>query len=218
VIDGDLVPLEITTDVPDAAVWIDFRHVGTAPLTITLPAGDHVIAVSAGNRRGWGSGTAIQSQTKVAIPTTDRAGKWQAVSRRVASWNGTRPSPKELGWVMAQVRARVAIVRRGDTLEAFGRIGLAAAPHKLGDEDATLADTSRVVALIDDRVRAWNDRAPDPDRPLLLDDNRRDGKVKDPPTKWWVYASILGAVAAGAAIIYATDAGSDRQRVELHVP
>ena len=55
---------------------------------------------------------------------------------------------------------------------------------------------------------------------MLLDSNTRDkdGKLKDPPTKWWVYASVIGAVAAGVAIIYATDTGSDRQRVELHVP
>jgi hypothetical protein len=223
VIDRDLVPLEITTDVPDAAVWIDFKPAGKAPLTITLPAGDHVIAVAAGNRRGWAAGTAIKTQTKIAIPTQDRAGKWDGVAKRIASWNGKRPTPTELGWVMANVRTRLALIRRGDTLEAFGRIGLAEPPHKLGDEEAApLAEADRMVGLIRDRVSTWNDRAPDPDRPLLLEDNHksidRDGKIKDPPTKWWVYASILGAVAAGAAIIYATDTGNDRQRVELHVP
>jgi hypothetical protein len=218
VIDRDLVPLEITTDVANADVWVDFKKVGTAPVTITLPAGEHVIAVAAGTRRGWGAGTAVKTQVKVTIPTQDRAGKWDHIAKRIASWGGNRPTPTELGWVLANTNARVAVIRRGDTLEAFGRIGLAEPPHKLGDEVVPLTEADRMVALVNDRVRAWNDRAPDPDRPLLLDDGRpREGK-KDPPTKWWVYASILGAAAAGAAIIYATESGSDRQRVELHVP
>ncbi|MBA2538635.1 MAG: hypothetical protein H0V17_03295 [Deltaproteobacteria bacterium] len=219
VIDRDLVPLDITTDAPTADVWIDFKKVGTAPLHITLPAGDHVIAVAAGTRRGWGAGTAVKTQLQVSIPTQDRAGTWDEVAKRIASWSGNRPSPTELGWVMAKTRVRVAVIRRGDTLEVFGRLGLAEPPHKLGDDAIPLTEADRAIAIVNDRVRAWKDRAPDPDRPLLLDDGRhRDGKPKDSPTKWWIYASILGAVAAGAVIIYATEAGNDRQRVELHVP
>lgn len=220
VLDRELVPLEITSDVPGAEVWIDFRRAGKAPLTITLPSGDHVIAVAAGSRRGWAAGTAIKTQTQVAVPTQDRAGKWAEVAGKVASWNGRRPSPQELGWVMAKVRARVVVLRHGDTVEVFGRLGLAEPPHLLGDEGTIpVAEIQRAIALIDDRVHAWNDRAPDPDRPLLLDDGRaRDGKPKDTPTKWWVYATVAGAVVAGAAIIYATESGSDRQRVELHLP
>lgn len=218
VIDRELVPLQITSDVPGAEVWIDFRRAGVAPLTITLPAGAHVIGVAAGTRRGWAAGTAIKSQTVLAVPTQERAGKWSEVAARIASWKGQRPSPAELGWVMAKVRTRVVLLRHGTTLEAFGRLGLAEPPHKLGDEDIPLAETQRALALIDDRVHIWNDRAPDPDRPLLLDEGRsRDGKIKDPPTKWWVYASILGAVAAGAVVLYSTETGADRQRVELHV-
>jgi hypothetical protein len=113
------------------------------------------------------------------------------------------------------------LIRRGDSLVVYGRAGLAEAPHPLGGDDAvaSVAEADRVIALAEDRLHAWNDRAPDPDRPLLLDDRRGpDGRLKDPPTRWWVYASILGAVAAGAAIIYATDATSNRQRVELHQP
>lgn len=220
ILDRDLVPLEITTDVPGAEVWIDFAPVGKAPLTITLPAGDHVIGVAAGTRRGWAAGTAIKTQTKLAVPTEDRAGKWTDVAKRVASWNGKRPAPQELGWVMAKVRARLVLVRHGNVIEAFGRLGLAEPPHKLGDEDIPVTEAARAIALIDDRVHIWNDRAPDPDQPLLVDDGRtrdRDGKFKNPPTKWWVYATVVGAVVGGAAIIFATESGSDRQRVELHV-
>lgn len=219
-LDRDLVPLEITTDAPDAEVWIDFVRAGKAPLTITLPAGEHVIGVAAGTRRGWAAGSAVKTQTKLAVPTHDRAGKWADVAKRVASWNGQRPSPQDLGWVMAKVQARVVLIHRGATLEAFGRLGLAEPPHKLGDEEIPVTEMQRAVALLDDRVHIWNDRAPDPDQPLLLDDGRqrdKDGKLKNIPTKWWVYGAVIGAVAAGAAIIFATESGSDRQRVELHV-
>jgi hypothetical protein len=221
VIDRDLIALEITADVPGAEIWVDFKRAGTAPLTVHLPAGDHVIAAAAGTRRGWAAGTAIKTQTKLSVPTTERAGTWSEVGKRIAAWNGQRPTPSELAWVMTKVGARVALIRRGDTLEAYGRIGLATPPHRLGGDEVTsaLADADKIIALVRDRLQAWKDRAPDPDRPLLLDDKRdRSGKLKDPPAKWWVYASILGAVAAGAVILYASDAGGDRQRIELRLP
>jgi hypothetical protein len=225
VADRELVPLELTADVKGAAIWVDFKYVahhgiGTTPLTVFLPAGEHVIAAAAGSRRGWAAGAAIRTQAKLVIATQEHAGPWSEVAQRVAAWQGKLPAPQELGWVMAKVRARIAIVRRGDSAEVFGRIGLSEAPHRIGGEDgvASLAEVDRLAALIRDRVQTWNDRAPDPDRPLLVDDGRGDGKRRDQPTKWWVYASIVGAVAAGAVLIYANDAGSDKQRVELHQP
>lgn len=221
IVDRELVPLEITADTVNAEIWIDFSRVGPAPVTVMLPAGEHVIAAAAGTRRGWAAGTAVATQGKLAIPTTEQAGTWAELAKRISGWKGAVPSPQELGWVMAKVRARVAIVRRGDTIEAFGRIGLAEAPHRLGDGGdgvGTLSDSKRIAALVVDRVQTWNDRAPDPDKPLLREDRGKDGKRRDIPTKWWVYASILGAIVVGGAIIYATDAGSDRQRVELVTP
>jgi hypothetical protein len=37
------------------------------------------------------------------------------------------------------------------------------------------------------------------------------------PTKWWVYAAIIGAVATAGTIVYVTD-GVDTQHLELHYP
>ncbi|MEO8702824.1 MAG: hypothetical protein ABI867_22460 [Kofleriaceae bacterium] len=218
--DRELVELEITADVPGAQIWVDFRPVGAAPARVTLALGDHYIAAAAGMRRGWAAGKAVASQKTLAIPTKDQSAPWAEVGARVAGWKGQMPAPQELGWVMAKVRARVALVRRGDRVEAIGRIGLAEAPHRLGGEDGVVAldDVDKLAPLITERVHGWNDRAPDPDRPLLLDDQRDGGKHRDLPTKWWVYASIAGAIVGGALLIYVNDARSDSQRVELHQP
>jgi hypothetical protein len=221
-IDRELVRVTVTTDVAKADVWIDFRPAGTSPLEVWLPAGEHVIAVAGRGRRGWAAGTAVATQPTIAVPTRDVSSPWSEVAHRVASWKGQLPTPQELGWVMAKVRARIAVVRTGDQLEAYGRIGLSEAPRRLGDLDGVrpLDEVDKLAALILDRVQAWNDRAPDPDRPLLVEDPRTRGDRgrRDLPTRWWVYASIFGAIAAGAIVIYANDAGTDKQRVELHQP
>ena len=222
VADRELVALEITADTRGAVIWVDFQRIGTAPARVELAAGHHVIAAANGPQRGWAAGRAVASQKQLMVPTRDQRGEWLFVAQRVASWRGARPSPTQLGWVMANVRARVALVRSGDTIEAFGRIGVAEPPRRIGGDQgiARVVEAERLAALIVERTHAWNDRAPDPDRPLLLDDAPRgaDGRKRDAPTRWWVYASIVGAIAAGAVVLYANDAGGDRQRVELHQP
>ncbi len=219
---GARIELEIAADVPGAAIWIDHQLAGTSPLVASLSPGEHVIAAAAGARRGWAAGTAVPSQGRLEIPTADRSGPWSEVGRRVASWGGAVPAPEELGWVMARVRARAVLVRRGDSVEAWGRAGLADRPHRLGGDDAVapVAEAARVIALIADRARAWNDRAPDPDRPLLVEDRRgrSEEQRRGERTRWWVYAAIIGAVSASAAIIVIQEVGSDRQRVELRYP
>lgn len=227
IVDRELVPLEITADVGNAQIWVDHQLVGTAPVTVMLPVGHHIIAASAGTRRGWASGTAVRTQTKLAIPTTEHGTQQGALAKRVAGWKGAMPSPAELGSVLGQVKARIAIVRRGDQLEVWGRPGVGGMPHLLGGEDGkgALGELDRLLALVADRSKAWKDRAPDPDQPLLLEDRsgsnsmlRTDGSKRDSRTKWWVYASIAGTVVAGAILVYSLDGGGDRQRVELVWP
>jgi hypothetical protein len=75
VLDHELVALDIETDVKDAVVFIDLQPRGKAPLRLQLPAGEHLIAVASGSRRGWAAGHTDPKQTKVTIPTTDRAGE-----------------------------------------------------------------------------------------------------------------------------------------------
>jgi len=224
VVGGEHVPVEISADVPKAQIWIDYRLAGTAPLQTALTAGEHVIVAIAGTRRGYASGAPIRTQPKIMVATADASAKYDDVAQRVASWHGKVPSAAELGWVLGRVHARAALVRHGDAIEAWGRAGLAETPHLLGGEDATgsLAEATRVIAVIVDRVATWNDHAPDPDKPLLVEDVRAraaaSDKRRDPPTKWWVYAAIGGSIVGGVALIYAVDSGTDRQRVELKFP
>jgi hypothetical protein len=224
IVDRELVPLEISADVADAVVFVDLKAAGKAPLQVQLPAGEHLIAVAAGTKRGWAAGHTDPKQTKLTIPTTDRAGKDSVLAARVASWKGRRPPTAEIAWVLGEVRARVVLIRFGDVVEAWGRSGRAEEPYVLGGEDGVAkasdkADRGRLLSLVVDRVQTWNDRAPDPDRPLLVEKPGEGGFTrKDPPTKWWVYATLAGAVIGAAAIIYVNDAGTDRQRVELTFP
>jgi len=215
----DLVEVEIDADVAGAAIWIDFRPVGASPVHAVLPTGEHVIAAAAGSRRGWAAGTAVRTQKSVHVPMTDAAGPWADVAQRVAGWNGKRPAPPDLAFVLDRVHARIALIRRGDTVEAWGQVGRSEAPHLLGGDDgvAPIAEAPRLLGVIADRIAAWGAHAPDPDRPLLVEDT---GRRDEPPpaTRWWVYAAIGGAVAIGATIILVHDSASDRQRVELHYP
>ena len=223
--DRDVLAIDITTPAPGAAVWIDFQRAGVSPLHVDLPAGEHVIAAAKGSARGVVTGTVVPKQPTIPVPLTDEASPWAAVAARVASWGGKVPAPTELAWVLEQVHARVALVRHGNVVEAWGRVGRSEPPHRLGeaaDAAIPLADAGRATGLIADRVQAWDAHAPDPDRPLLVEDihqraKRLAGKA-DAPTQWWVYATIGAALLAGGIAIYAHDHSSDTQRVELHFP
>ncbi|HEY0190365.1 MAG TPA: hypothetical protein VGC42_04535 [Kofleriaceae bacterium] len=224
--DLELVPLEITTDEPGAAVWIDFQRAGVSPLKTTLPAGDHVIAAALATRRGWASGTAVRSQAAIKVPLVETAGTWSDLARRVAGWHGQRPAPAELGWVLARVDARVALVRSGDTISAWGQLGRSEPPHPLGTSNSAsgpVTDVERVLGAVADQIHTWSDHAPDPDQPLLVESDapapgRRRADEAEPRTKWWVYAAIAGAVVAGGIVLYAKERATDKQQIELHAP
>ena len=222
-LDHELFPLEITAATAGADVWIDFRRVGVSPVKTFVSSGEHVIAVARGTQRGWAAGTGVKTQTAVAIPMADQAAPTAALAARIAGWNGAMPSPAELGAVLVQIKARVALIRRGNTLEVWGHIGAGEVPRRLGGEDGTgpLSDVDRLVVLITDRVQTWNDRAPDPDQALLVEDpkdrGRKVGKAEE-PTRWWVYGALLGAAALGLGVMYAYDNAENTQHVELHYP
>ncbi len=219
----ELLPLEIRSEIDGAEIWIDFERAGTSPLRTMLPAGPHVIGSASGTRRGWASGIVIRSQSSIVVPMRDQRGPWAHVGERIAEWRGKPPTARELAWVLDEVNARVAIIRHGTTIEAWGRAGRAELPYRLGGEDGrgSLDELDRVLAIAVDRVRAWNERAPDPDRPLLVETEaeraRRAGRSEE-PTQWWVYATIIGALSAAVIVVVAHENVTDTQRVELHAP
>jgi hypothetical protein len=224
--DLEVVELDIDADVPGAVIWIDFQRAGVSPLHVALAAGDHVLAAAAGEKRGWAAGTAVSTQKSVHIEIAEPARSWSELAHRVAGFRGAVPAANELAWLLAQVHARIALVRHGDTVEAWGQVGRSELPHRLG-QPAPIGELSRVLGVVDARIRRWADHAPDPDTPLLVEspEDRAEraergarNDVAGKPTKWWVYAAIAGAAAIGATIVLAHEAASDRQRVEVHYP
>jgi len=216
-----IVEVDVAPEVASATIYVDFAPASGTHLVLT--AGEHVIAAAAGTRRGYVAGPAVPSQKSVAIPMPDQAGPYGALAARVASWKGKLPSEAELTEVLKQVHARVALIRHDDVVEAWGHAGLATPVRRLGGDDGTrpIGDVDRLAQLIADRVTAWNEHAPDPDQPLLVEDVRLRAAKRtkaEEGTQWWVYATIGGALLAGAIVIYAHDQATDTQRVELHYP
>lgn len=224
--DRDLIDIDVTTASPGATLWVDFQPAGTTPAHLQLASGPHLIAAALGTQRGYVVGTVTRKQKTVPIELREMAGRWSALAARVAGWHGKVPPADELAAVLAEVNARVAVVRHGDVIEAWGHAGKAEPLRVLGGSDGvrSLGEADRLAALIADRVQAWSEHAPDPDRPLLVESEAERakrgprGELVDEPTRWWVYASILGAVLAGVAVVYVHDNASNTQHVELHYP
>jgi len=215
------VAVEITVaSAKDARVWIDHVDVGVAPITVQLAPGEHLIAAAgAGAMRGAIVQT-ITGKTTIAVETPAQRGEHAELAARVAGWQGRVPAPAEIAWVLARVRARIALLRYGDTVEVWGQAGRAIEPKRLGGEDGVgrVDEVPRMLQLVIDRVDAWNDRAPDPDAPLLLDTARIARERSEEPTEWWVYAGIAGAVVGAAVLVYLNDSAEDIQRVRLVYP
>jgi hypothetical protein len=184
----EVVEVEVVPEVAGATVYVDFQPATGTHLV--LPAGEHVIAAASGARRGYVAGPAVPSQKQVAIPMPDQT---------------------PLLHDKAAAHTKIALVRRGDVVEAWGATKLAERP---------LAEVDQLVAIVVDRLENWD--APAPGQPLLVEDvhTRAAKKIAEgqEPTKWWVYATIGGALLAGAIVIYAHESASDTQRVELHYP
>jgi hypothetical protein len=214
-----LAQVSIDTVPPGATVWIDHRRAGVAPLTVTVRDGRRLIAAAGPTGRVARRVRAAEAG-RVSMSLPPRPPRWHSVGARVAAWRdgATEATAVEIGQLLAEVGVRVAVVLPGDdSVEIWGAGAPGEAARRLGT--GSLAESAAAATLVARQVGARPPRAPDPDVPLLVEDPAaRDETTRPDRQKWWVYASIIGAVGLAGAVILANDLANDRQRIELTWP
>ena len=237
-----IVEVVIATEPADAVVWVDHRPVhrpgagegeAAGPVRVLLQEGEHIVAAAAGDvsvsqRIQATTGGSQEHTVRLAVPAA--VPRWPDVAAQVSRWRDGR-APVEgaaLGTLMAGLDVRFALVLSGKddqhgvadiwALEPGARRAVYVGPGHL-DRPAGIA--SQVVATAG-RWSRGGDRTPDPAVPLLREGHvphRRAADTADGrTTKWWVYVTVIGAVAAGGLVILAHDLADDRQRIELRWP
>ncbi len=213
--DRDVVAVTIEAE-PGAAVWVDHAPVGAAPLTVYVAAGEHLVAAGAGSRRAAARVRADRKAVTAKLDLVDQAGTHSAIAGVVAAWRdgAAAASAEQLGAVMDTVDVRFALVLAGtDTIQVWAKGPGDRVARKL--DDGVDDDVMGIAAMITDRVVAWDGRAPDPDVPLLYETERERAGRRADPVRWWVYASIVGAVLVGSGILYLQDTADDHQTITI---
>lgn len=217
--DRDIVALTIETDPAGAAVWVDHVAVGAAPVTVHVPAGEHVVAAGEGGRRGAARVTVGGKPATTRLTLADQRAAYSDVAGVIAAWRDgvARPDAEALATVLASLEVRVALVLAGtDRVELWGLPPRATKARKL--DTHAIADTLAIGATVLERVAAWDGTGPDPDQPIIYEKDLAARGARGTPQRWWVYAAIVGAVAAGTAVLYFQDAADDHQRIEIRWP
>ncbi|MCE9574751.1 MAG: hypothetical protein K8W52_16500 [Deltaproteobacteria bacterium] len=214
----DLVELVVRAPDNDGAdVYIDLVRIGPAPATAVVPAGAHVIAVgiaAPGTRRAAVRVTATKS-TALDVALVDEGTPYDDVAAKVRAWRATPPTALEMSAILDRLHAHVALVLVGQGAVATWIKG-PRDDHARQVADGSLDEPLPIGALINARIAAWGGRGEDPDVPLLRENHEDD--TRPHRDHWWVYASLVGAVAIGAAAVYAHDSARDHQRIELVFP
>lgn len=199
-----------------ATVWVDHRPRGNAPVFVKLPPGVHVVAAAtvggaAAQLTKLGSG-----RTSIAMTIQTADPKWTAVATTIASWKaaGRILSTTDFAQLLRSLGVRFAFVMTGREVEVWGLQKYRKTARRLGAKPAR--QPVQLAALVTEHASAWDGRSPDPSLPLLTEGNTKKSGKK--PHKWWVYASIIGAVLVGGAIIIGQDAADNTQRIRLTFP
>lgn len=222
-----IVALRITTEPAAGRVWFDHKYMGQAPVEVYTTEGEHVVAaagqaVDAGGVARQVDVQATGQSVDLDLPRTDT--RWRAVSERVAAWREDRsghrsgPSPGEIAALLGGLDVRMGLILSGtERVEIWG--------VEPGREQATRIATAttgqatQIATRIRTRARAWDRKSMDPSPALMAESRRMNtARKKTQGQKWWVYATIIGAVALGSGIILATELADDRQRIELSWP
>jgi len=215
--------LAITSQPAGAAIWIDHAPAGKAPITTSLPEGEHLVAAALPSRGAVARRVTVAPSWKpaplaLALPAGGGS-RWYEVESRVRAWRrGTqRPDPAGIGRLLARAGLSHAVLidPRGKLQVWYLRAGRPEARHV-----GNAADPSEIAPLV------AGSRGPgiDPDRPLLRETPEEraaaiGGRSREPKRQeWWVYAAVIGAVALGAGIVLANDLGDDQQRIEITLP
>ncbi|WP_428261125.1 PEGA domain-containing protein [Haliangium sp.] len=179
----------------------------------------------------------------LALSLSPRTHPWQAAAAAVARWRSgvAEVDGRVLGTIMSRIGVRFTLVLTAAYIDGsgVGSGGSAGAGPGDGAGDGAVAiwalasgqrEARRVgtgsldrpdpiatrIAL---RAQAEAGAEAEPEVPLLreqdLSATERGPGARRP---WWVYATIIGAVAATAALILAPDLGDERQHIELRWP
>ena len=215
-----VVELTIESEPAGATVWVDHVSAGPAPATILVAEGEHLVAVSsaAGSTTQRVTATGMSSSATLAIRAAPT--RWKELADAVGSWRrGETPATAvEIGELLGIAGVRFAIVLSGATLvEIWGVRPDAKFARRYGS--GVIDDPFAIGVAIISRVEQWEGRSPDPNLPLLVEDpNMIEAPAVKKPQRWWVYASIIGSVVVGAAIVMANDMADDHQKIELTWP
>jgi len=223
-----LVDVEITSTPAGANLWIDHRRVGPAPMKLHLAEGEHIIAAAAAG------GSTVQRlmlrgrdartlEVGVAAVSPDR---WQPVREWVDGWrSGARaPTPHDIHGLLTTVDTRVAILLTRDLSSGTDRVEAWAIHPERKLHNALLIGSSKLEeignlnGLVLRTTHAWDSGAPGPnENPIPIPAPGEDSEPKK-AKPWWVYATIVGAVALGGALVLANDLADDHQVIRLEYP
>jgi peroxiredoxin len=216
--------LTITTEPAGGEVWVDHLPAGFAPVTVLMSEGRHLVA--AAHPRAGGVArevTVAASDTNfvMAVPASSASGQASQVAEAVSDWRRRSViAADKLGAVMGELSTRFALVMVADDLVELWALGP-------GETEArrvsvhSLDQAGNLVADILARARRWDHTGPEPDGVLLREsmDSQAGAKAATPRSqRWWVYATIVGAVALAGGVMLTSDLVDDRQRIEIVWP
>ncbi|MEM9492799.1 MAG: hypothetical protein AAGC55_26865, partial [Myxococcota bacterium] len=143
--------------------------------------------------------------------TNDQIILWRGQAHTVA---GAR-----LGQLMTGLGVRVAVLLTDAGQAEMWTLGPGERQARRHAADA-IGNVAALASKIRTRTRRWELTGPDPNTELLRETSVtiRDRSQRSKRQPWWVYATILGAVAIGGAVILSRDLADDDQRIEVNWP
>ncbi len=160
---------------------------------------------------------ALADEPEPQLEVSAASRRWDGPRATVRSWRAGAASANALAiaQLLTEVGVRFAILLWEDgRAEVWALPPLAHAARRV--TSGIMRAPIPLAAAIRDQATRLNGQDPDADVQILTEPSKKEKAKKR--QKWWVYASIIGAVAVGASIVLAGDLATDRQRIELSYP